>query len=125
MTGTREEKEAALFAKLLVLLCTRNTFLEDLHTGIVPISKTGDYSDVKVIDGTGREIPWTELSRLNDEEMKKLIKECVNKTYTFLLKAEDEDFRREVTDRQRSGIRTWDEPELDKGFIRAMKRKAE
>jgi hypothetical protein len=30
------------------------------------------------------EIPWSELSRLNDEEMKVLMIEVVNKTYTFL-----------------------------------------
>jgi len=63
--------------------CFRNTELENLHAGIGPSSKAGDYSDVKVISPYG-EIPWTELSRLNDEEMKKLTIEVVNKTYTFL-----------------------------------------
>ena len=28
--------------------------LEDLHAGQVPVTKTGDFSDVQVIDGTGR-----------------------------------------------------------------------
>jgi len=119
MKKTAEERDAASFAKMLVLMCLRNTSLEDLHAGKVPISKTGDYSDVKVIDGTGREIPWTELSRFDDEEMKKLMQQCVNKTYTFLLKAEDEGFQK-VRNLMRGGIANWDEPELDQGFIRAM-----
>jgi hypothetical protein len=37
-------------AKFIALHCFRNTHvLEDLHSGEVPISESGDYSDVKVI----------------------------------------------------------------------------
>jgi hypothetical protein len=38
---------------------------------------------VKVVSPFG-EIPWPELSRLSDEEMKVLMVEVVNKTYSFL-----------------------------------------
>lgn len=34
-------------AKYLVLKCFRNSVLEDLHAGIIPDSKSGDYTDVE------------------------------------------------------------------------------
>jgi hypothetical protein len=64
-------------------LLLRNTFLEDLHAGITPDSKTGDYADVLVRSPYG-EIPWPQLSRLSDEEMKVLMIDVVNKTYRLL-----------------------------------------
>lgn len=70
-------------AKFMAQQCFRNTELEDLHCGTSPNSKTGDYSDVKVISPFG-EIPWSQLSRLNDEEMKVLMIDVVTKTYAFL-----------------------------------------
>lgn len=71
-------------AKLITLHCVRNTFIEDLHSGTFSSSKTGDYSDVKVVTPFG-EIPWSQLSRINNDEMKILNKEIVNKVFTFLL----------------------------------------
>lgn len=47
-------------------------YFEELHSGITPSSKTGDYSDVKVVSPYG-EIPWNELSRISDAEMHKLM----------------------------------------------------
>ena len=67
----------------MALQCFRNTKLENLHAGTGPSSATGDYSDVKVITPFG-EIPWNALSRFNDAEMKTLIIDVVNKTYTWL-----------------------------------------
>ena len=88
-----EKRIAAQIAKTLTMMCVRNTFLEDLHAGKFPASKTGDYSDVKVIDGEGREIAWNELSRLNDDEMKVLIKQIANRVYTYFIRAEDPRFQ--------------------------------
>lgn len=76
--------QADRLAKLMTLHCARNTFVENLHSGTSPVSKTGDYSDVKVVTPYG-EIPWNELSRISDDEMKTLNKEIVNKVFTFLL----------------------------------------
>ncbi len=67
-------------AKHIALRCFRNSALEDLHTGIVPASKVGDYTDVVVHTPFG-EIPWNELSRLDDAQMKVLMVDVVNKTY--------------------------------------------
>ena len=79
----QDEQLRKRLAKFIALQCFRNTELENLHAGRVPDSRTGDYSDVKVVSPYG-EIPWTELSRFNDEEMKTLMIDVVNHTYTWL-----------------------------------------
>jgi hypothetical protein len=48
------------------------------------VIRTGDYSDVKVIDAEGREIPWNQESHINQAEMKMLITGRVNRIHTFL-----------------------------------------
>lgn len=70
-------------AKHIALRCFRNSILEEFHAGTVPDSKCGDYSDVVVSTPYG-EIPWIELSRLNDAEMKVLMINVVNHTYHFI-----------------------------------------
>lgn len=70
-------------AKFLALHCFRNTELENLHSGMVPISQSGDYSDVRVITPVG-EIAWTKLSRFDNNEMKALMIDVGNHCYRFL-----------------------------------------
>jgi hypothetical protein len=70
-------------AKYLVQQCFRNSVLEDLHAGIAPSSKSGDYSDVVVHTPFG-EIPWRRLSRLDDAEMQRLMIDVVDRTYQFI-----------------------------------------
>ena len=82
------EDEKAFFTLALVEQCVRNAGLEDLHAGVTPSSATGDYSDVKVVTPYG-EIPWTNLSRISDEEMKALMIEVTNKVFTFLTRGDD------------------------------------
>jgi hypothetical protein len=92
------------------VLCVRNTFLEDLHAGTSPSSKAGDYSDVKVVSPYG-EIPWNKLSRLNDDEMRQLMKEVVNKLYTLLLRLDDVEFVQRMNNYARLMTGHWAEPE--------------
>ena len=80
-TLTNAEKTHLTLA--LVEQCVRNTFLEVLHSGTFPDSQPGDYSDVQVISPYGQ-IPWTNLSRISDAEMKQLMIEVCNKVFTFL-----------------------------------------
>ncbi len=75
---------AAKLAKLLAFHCVRNSYLEDLHAGIFPDSKTGDYTDVKVVSPYG-EIAWNRVGRISDDEMKQLSEDIVNRLYTFLV----------------------------------------
>lgn len=103
-------------ALTMTVNCVRNTVIEDYHAGKVPKSKTGDYSDVKVVTPYG-EIAWNDLSRINDQEMKAFNKEVVNKIYTyleFLLNPKHED-------KQEAFLKicnmfypnNWDEPKFD------------
>ena len=70
----------------------RHTLIEDLHAGLVPTTKTGDYSDVTVIDADGRRIPWPEVSHFDDNAMRDLMRQVVDRVYTFEVRAEDPDF---------------------------------
>lgn len=76
-------------AKYVAMTCFRNSLLEDLHSGTVPATKTGDFTDVVVQTPYG-EIPWNKLSRLDDAEMKALMMDVVNKTYQFVQNLFDE-----------------------------------
>jgi hypothetical protein len=107
---------AAALAKALALACVRNTFLEDLHAGKSPDSKTGDYSDVKVVTPYG-EIPWNNVSRISDDEMKTLMQEVVNKLYTFLLCQNEPKFITALDQLASRYVQKWDEPELLTDFI--------
>lgn len=110
---SKELKDRAL---RLVLNCVRNTSLEDLHAGTVPTSQVGDYSDVKVVGPHG-EIPWNNLSRISDEEMKKLMIEVVDKVYSFFLY--DDQLRKS---RFFSTPKEWNEPQIDAGFAKLAAR---
>jgi hypothetical protein len=57
--------------------------LEDLHAGLSPSSASGDYSDVSVSSPYGV-IPWPKVSRLNDDEMKRLMIDVVDRAYRFI-----------------------------------------
>lgn len=57
-----EDRIAVQLAKAMAVICVRNTMLEGIHSGGVPVTKTGDFSDVYVTDGDGNQIPWPELS---------------------------------------------------------------
>jgi len=76
-------RTAATFATMLAFHCVRNSALEDLHAGVFPSSKTGDYTDVKVVSPYG-EIAWNRVSRISDEDMQRLSEDIVNRLYTFL-----------------------------------------
>ncbi len=67
MSKNDEERIAARLAKIMAMMCVRNSRLEDLHAGPVPVTHTGDYSDVFVVDADGRRIPWPDVSRIDDD----------------------------------------------------------
>lgn len=43
-----EKRVAANLARIMAMLCVRNTQLETLHAGLTPVTRTGDYSDLFV-----------------------------------------------------------------------------
>jgi hypothetical protein len=100
-------------AKYIVQQCFRNSQLEDLHAGTAPSSETGDYSDVVVKTPFG-EIPWRNLSRFDDAEMKVLMLDVVNRMYRFINKLFDEEKGAELLLRlaNRDLVPQWDNPTL-------------
>ena len=111
-----EKRIAAKLAKIMAMLCVRNTQLETLHAGLTPITRTGDYSDVVVLDADGRRIPWTEVSRFDEDEMRALMRDIVNRLYTFHLHA-DEPKLQATIERWMGVADKWDEPEIDPRMI--------
>ena len=124
MYKSNEKHLAANLAKIMAMMCVRNTKLEGTHAGVVPVSKTGDFSDVVVIDADGRKIPWAEVSHFDDDAMRDLMRQVVDRLYTFQLKADDPYFQK-VLNRWNTAAQKWDDPVLDEGFLRAIERHQE
>ena len=113
-----EKRVAASLARIMAMLCVRNTQLETLHAGLTPVTRTGDHSDVFVVDADGQRIPWTEISRIDDDELRALMQEIVNRLYTFHLDANDP--KLQATIERWMGVATkWDKPEIDPKMISA------
>lgn len=119
MNRDDEKHIAAKMAKTLAMMCVRNTGLETLHAGVVPVTHTGDYSDVRVIDADGREIAWNDASHLDDDQMRALMKEIVNRLYTFNISIDDPEFHDRL-DRWTRFANLWDEPEEDNAFLQKL-----
>ena len=98
-----DEKHCAEVAKTLTAMCIRNAEIENFHAGKKLISKTGDYSDIKVIDAEGNEFLWPEVSHISDNEMKILIKGIVNRLYTFFMQGDDPRFDKNMEYHKRFG----------------------
>src|ERR1017187_6609357 len=81
--------------------------------GISPSSASGDYSDVTVTSPSCA-IPWPKVSRLNDDEMRRLIIDVVDRTYRFIHTLFDENAGGELLLRlaQHDPVPQWNEPEL-------------
>jgi hypothetical protein len=99
--------------KYMVLQCFRNPMLEDLHAGTSPSSASGDHSDVTVSSPYGA-IPWPKVSRLNDDEMKRLMIDVVDRTYRFIHTLFDENTGGQILLRlaERDPLPQWNEPTL-------------
>lgn len=110
-----EERAAAKLAKAMAMICVRNTILENIHAGRVPRTKSGDYSDVFVVDAEGNRIPWREASHIDDDEMRDLMRQVVNRLYTFHLRIEEPEFQAFV-DRWLVPTSKWDAPVLENGL---------
>jgi hypothetical protein len=116
MNKEDEKRIAAKLARIMAMLCVRNTQLETLHSGLTPATRTGDYSDVFVEDADGRRIPWSEVSRIDENEMRQLMQEIINRLYTFHLEANDPKLQATI-ERWMGAATKWDEPEIDPRMI--------
>ena len=89
-------------------------YLEKLHAGVTPVTRTGDFSNVKVIDASGKEIPWNLVLRINQDEMKTLISGVVKHLHTFLARTlfsvtEGKGFVQALNRAVAPWTKTWDE----------------
>ena len=116
MSQNAEQRVAARLAKIMAMICVRNSRLEDLHAGQVPTTRTGDYSDVFVVDADGRRIPWPDVSRFNDDEMRALMRDIVNRLYTFHVCADAPGLQAQVA-RWMAVASRWDEPVIDQRML--------
>lgn len=123
MTPDDKKRVAAKLARIMAMLCVRNTQLETLHAGLTPVTRTGDYSDVFVVDADGRRIPWTEVSRIDEDKMRDLMRDIVNRLYTFHLCADDPKLQTQI-ERWMGVAMKWDEPEIDPKMISGSFEKA-
>ena len=112
-----EKRVAANLARIMAMLCVRNTQLETLHAGLSPVTRTGDYSDVFVTDADGRRISWSEVSRIDENEMRALMRNIVNRLYTFHLHADDPGLQAQI-ERWMGPASKWDAPEVDPKMMR-------
>ena len=122
MASEYEQRIAAVLAKGMAVACFRNTVIEDFHDGIAPVSHTGDFSDVVVIDANGRRIPWPRVAHIEQDEMRDLMRKVVNRLYTCYLNAGDPDFFGMLSWAV-AEAREWDEPELDEGVLKSLESK--
>jgi len=103
----------------IVVDAVADTRRGDIHSGIHPVTHTGNFSAVVVIDANGRRIPWPEAAHIEPDELRDLMRQIVTRLYTGNVKAGDFDFL---------GMLDWaaredqarDEPELDEVTIRGL-----
>jgi hypothetical protein len=112
-----EDKATGMLAKALAQQAFRDP-LEDLHAGDFPRSRSGDYTDVKVVTPY-EEIPWNDLMRISDDEMKSLMIEVVDKLYTLLVGLDDV-YQQASICALSDAILKWDEPKIDEGLRKAF-----
>jgi hypothetical protein len=98
-------------AKAITAFCFRNTSIENIHAGISPVSSTGDFSDVFIVDANGNKIPWNEASRISQAEMKELMQTAVNRVYAVLSHEGDTGFEETILSYALTFTHEWDEPE--------------
>ncbi len=113
---------ASFLAKAMAVMCFRNTVLEDIHYGVHPVTHTGDFSDVVVIDANGRRFPWTKVAHIEQDEMRELMRQFVNRLYTVNLKAGEMDFLGMLDWAARKAGK-WDEPDLDEVTTRGLEQR--
>jgi hypothetical protein len=101
----------------MAMLCVRNTLLETIRAGETPVTKTGDWRDVTVVDADGNRIPWTDVSHISDDEMRDLMRDIVNRLYTFRLCADEPALQAEIG-RCMTVAGKWDEPEFDRRMLK-------
>jgi hypothetical protein len=69
-----------------------------------------------VVDADGRRIPWPDVSRFNNDEMRALMRDIVNRLYTFHVYADAPGVKAAIA-RWMAVAARWDEPEIDQRML--------
>jgi hypothetical protein len=117
MNKEAEKRIAAKLAKSMAMLCVRNSHLETIHAGKTPVTRTGDWSDVTVVDADGNRISWTDVSHISDDQMRDLMRDIVSRLYTFHLCADEPGLQAEV-ERWMTAAGKWEEPKIDQRMLK-------
>ena len=78
-TEEMARRGAASMAKMMGLICVADSKLGEFKEGLCPATRTGDYSDVVVMDADGRIVPWQRVARFDASEMRQTRREIVDK----------------------------------------------
>ena len=106
-------------AKMMGLMCVADSKLGEFGEGQRPVTRTGDYSDVVVVDADGRIIPWQRVARFDAAEMDRTRREIVDKLFTFLWNMEEPELTA-VRDHRRDETSEWHGPREDSGLKKQM-----
>ena len=119
VTKTMVRRGTASMAKSMGLMCFADSGLGKLTEGECPVTRTGDYSDVVVVDADGRIFPWRRVARFDAKEMRRTRREIVDKLFTFLLNMQETELEA-LRDHRRSETSKWDSPREDAGLKKQM-----
>jgi hypothetical protein len=92
---------------LLVFIRNLLVHLAEKILLLQPLNFRGDYR---------RRIPWTDVSRLDEDEMRALMRDIVNRLYTFHLHADEPKIQATI-ERWMGVADKWDAPEIDPKMI--------
>ena len=118
-TETMALRGTAGTAKTMGLMCVADSKLGEFGAGQRPVTRTGDYSDVVVVDADGRIIPWQRVARLDAAEMDRTMREIVDRLYTFLRNLEAAELAA-LRDHRRDETSQWDRPREDPGLKKQL-----
>ncbi len=87
---------AKKMAKSLAFLCLNEHFKRPLHNGSVPVSKTGDYTDIFITDAEGHRLAWNRTCRVSFYEREMMLEDVADGIYDFLLNIETTSYTRRL-----------------------------
>ena len=64
----------------------------------------------------GRRIPWPDVSHFDDNAMRDLMRQVVDRLYSFEVRSQEPDFLDRIGLWMKAASR-WDEPKLDESFL--------